>query len=259
MKKMHFLFYVVIFVFLMSCTGSQKEKPIRRVKYTESDGYYIVNAVGASLKEAEKQAKGKLIEIGAGVWVKKQSVAVDAELIGFTISTRSEGFIQQFEVLSKEKITGGLKIRARGKVSSGKLEKALGKKYRDIGKPRFMVVFTEFLAGKRESPGNTITEKKLVERFSRLKFIDKRLYRKKIAREAGKLVGSYENSMKRKIARNTAAELNAEILIVGSTKITSDPGSDGKNNIRAVIGYKVLNVGTARILAAGNRNWRILT
>jgi len=251
MKNIPIISFTVLTIILISCTGSRKDRPERRVEYTESKGFYIVTAVGASLKEAEKHAKGKLIEIGAGVWVKKQAVSVDAQLISFRISTHSEGFVEQFKVLSKKPVTGGIKIEARGKVSSGKLEKALEKKYRDIGKPRFMVIFTEMLEGKREKPGNTITEKKLIERFSRLKFIEKRLYRKKIAREAGKLIGSYENPTKQEIARDTAAELNAEILIVGSTKITSEQGDGDKKNIRAVIGYKVINVGTARILAAG--------
>ena len=218
----------------------------------EAEGCYRVTAIGPGLEEAKKHARGNLIEKGIGVWIKKQSASYDGRLIGYRISSRSEGFVRNLKVLSQEKIPGGIQILAQGYVSAKKLEEALEEKYKKIGKPRFMAIINETIGSRKVKPGNTLTERKLVEEFSEIIFIDKNLYRKRIARESGKLVGDYNNPSHQEKALSVAAELDAEVLIIGQNKIkkTNSPTGD-KQVIQSSISYKVINVGTAHILAAG--------
>ena len=108
-----------------------------------------------------------------------------------------------------------------------------------------MALIEETVGDRRIRPGFTTTEFKLIRRFSRLRFIDKTIFRKHMARASGKLVGAYNNPSREEKALESATELSADVLLVGQTKVKRA----GKK-WRASLKLKAINVGNAQLLGA---------
>lgn len=106
----------------------------------------VVTGAGTTEEEAIRDAKRKACEKGGGTFIYSQSKAKDFVLIKDTILTRSNGFVQKFEVLKKGEEDGIHRIEAKVVVSVKGIADAWGvvkNLLSEMGRPKVMVYITE--------------------------------------------------------------------------------------------------------------------
>ncbi|MCB1179639.1 MAG: hypothetical protein KDK36_18820, partial [Leptospiraceae bacterium] len=156
---------------------------------------------------------------------------------------------------TRKKDGGIVEIDAKGKVNMKAIHDALNERYKDLGKPRFLMIIDESLNGSKSKPGQTVTENAIVAKFKEFDFLDREQFMRIIAKEGGQPIGVYGNSNLESKALQAAAEMDAEILLIGvaNTKnIGEIPGSEGLYSIQAALRFKFVSVGSAQIIASDN-------
>jgi hypothetical protein len=218
-------------------------------------GPVLVMATGATLNEAKNEAKRAIIEQGVGSIAKSRSISVDARSMYVMTTSRTEGFVSNFQVdkiLSKPPASQYWEIQASGTADENAIGDSLKNLMENAGKPRVLVIFAEKVGGVAVSPGDTVTENQIVANFPEFSFIDREQYMRILAQERGGIIHAYGNPKAYDQAMALAAELDAEILIIGETNVVS-AGKVGKTimeSYQADIKLKMINVGTAEIIGA---------
>ncbi|MCP5500899.1 MAG: hypothetical protein H7A25_13410 [Leptospiraceae bacterium] len=219
------------------------------------DGYIIVTEKGVDRDDAELNAKKKILEIGLGALIEGESKSTDGQLDYREIYESVEGYVTHFTII-KEKDLGdaGYQMKAKGRVNRKALKNALEERLKTIGKPRFMVLIKEDFFGTLREPGDSITEKELVVKFPDFEFMDRNQFQKIIAREGGEIIGAYDDPTAQEKALKVAAEQGVDFLLVGRTKVIqgAEVMNSGMFSIQSTVEYKIIDVGTARIIAANN-------
>ncbi|MGJ4788281.1 hypothetical protein [Leptospira koniambonensis] len=237
------------FVFLISCLSS--------VKDPKDEFVYVQNIPGKTEEELELNAKRKILENGLGELVQGSSQVVSGKLRESIVNSSVEGFVLEYSKIgvTRKLSTGLLEIDAKGKVNQKAVQDALKERYKDIGKPKFLVFIEERILGKqniKEKVG--ITENEIIRVFSDFDFLDKKQFYRVLFKE-GKVdpAASPEHSFEDKIL-SLASESDAQILLVGQTEVT-DLGrieDTGLHSYQSVLRFKIFDVNTARIIAADN-------
>ncbi|TGL36757.1 hypothetical protein EHQ52_02440 [Leptospira koniambonensis] len=237
------------FVFLISCLSS--------VKDPKDEFVYVQNIPGKNEEELELNAKRKILENGLGELVQGSSQVVNGKLRESIVNSSVEGFVLEYSKIgaTRKLSTGLLEIDAKGKVNQKAVQDALKERYKDIGKPKFLVFIEEKILGKqniKEKVG--ITENEIIRVFSDFDFLDKKQFYRVLFKE-GKVdpAASPEYSFEDKIL-SLASESDAQILLVGQTEVT-DLGrieDTGLHSYQSVLRFKIFDVNTARIIAADN-------
>ncbi|NUM48145.1 MAG: hypothetical protein HUU38_25850 [Anaerolineales bacterium] len=213
-----------------------------------------VVATGESAGDADVEARVMLLERGIGSVVERRSELSNGQLTYDMMSSSTEGFVTGFRRKAERTLPNGLvEVTATGTVSLKAVEAALVERLKDIGNPRLMVLMDENVFGAASVAGSSKSELELMETLGRegFRFIDREQFKKALARDKGLAVGAYGNPTAEEKALETAAQLNAEILVVGQA-IIRDNGEvragSGLHSITADIRLKIINVGTAEIL-----------
>lgn len=231
---------------MLSCVSSQPKS---------INDYIVVEAIGETKQEAINSAYRKILEQGLGVLVSSGSITVDAESRQNMISTASEGFVHSFEILginSKPPGSDVWEITARGKVSQKAVGNALEEFSRQF-RPRLMSIFNEKLGNKKSRPGNTHAELTFVSIFNEFPFVDQEQFKRVMAKESGRVVNAYGSKSALNRALKVAAEMDAEVLVIGTIEaVQSKTGLRGSSlkPVHTTIRLKMINVGTAQIWAA---------
>ncbi|TGK02062.1 hypothetical protein EHO58_15520 [Leptospira selangorensis] len=236
-------------VFLISCLSS--------VKDPKDEFVYVQNVQGKNEEELELNAKRKILENGLGEFVQGSSQVVSGKLKETIVNSSVEGFVLEYSKIgpTRKLVNGILEIDAKGKVNQKAVQDALKERYKDIGKPKFLVFIEERILGKkniREKVG--ITENEIIRVFSDFDFLDKKQFYRILYKEGKKEPSTFsEHSFEDKIL-SLASESEAEILLVGQTEVT-DLGKIEDTNLhsyQSVLRFKIFDVNTARIIAADN-------
>ncbi|TGM11555.1 hypothetical protein EHQ81_17965 [Leptospira selangorensis] len=236
-------------VFLISCLSS--------VKDPKDEFVYVQNVQGKNEEELELNAKRKILENGLGEFVQGSSQVVSGKLKETIVNSSVEGFVLEYSKIgpTRKLVNGILEIDAKGKVNQKAVQDALKERYKDIGKPKFLVFIEERILGKkniREKVG--ITENEIIRVFSDFDFLDKKQFYRILFKEGKKEPSTFsEHSFEDKIL-SLASESEAEILLVGQTEVT-DLGKIEDTNLhsyQSVLRFKIFDVNTARIIAADN-------
>ena len=210
-----------------------------------------MTAYGESLPEAEARAKKLILERGLGSYVKSQDIILDAQLKDSILTSSASGYVFDFQVLDKLESDGVWEIRAFGKVDARALGDAFQERYKDIGKPRLMMVFEERLADEASPPGRSLTENALAGKWKEFEFVDKAQLERILAHEG--LAGSYDNPGREKRVLSLAAEMNAEILVLGRTEVRVGKSIvENLHPMHATVSVRIVDVGSARVLASEN-------
>lgn len=237
------------FVFLISCLSS--------IKDPKDEFVYVQNVPGKSEEELELNAKRKILENGLGEFVQGSSQVISGKLKETIINSSVEGFVLEYSKIgtTRKLANGILEIDAKGKVNRKAVQDAVRERYKDIGKPKFLVFIQERILGKqniREKVG--ITENEIIRVFSDFDFLDKKQFYRVLFKEGKKELGTFsEHSFEDKIL-SLASESEAEILLVGQTEVT-DLGKIEDTNLhsyQSILRFKIFDVNTARIIAADN-------
>lgn len=215
------------------------------------------NVQGKSEEELELNAKRKILENGLGELVQGYSQVIGGKLKETIVNSSVEGFVLEYsKVGTTRKLAGGLlEIDSKGKVNRKAVQDALKERYKDIGKPKFLVFIEERILGKQNIKERIgITENEIIRVFSDFDFLDKKQFYRVLFKEGKKDPGVLsEHSFEDKIL-SLASESEAEILLVGQTEVT-DLGKIEDSNLhsyQSVLRFKIFDVNTARIIAADN-------
>lgn len=248
-SKLLYFFLFLTFSFLISCLSS--------VKDPKDEFVYVQNVQGKTEEELELNAKRKILENGLGEFVQGTSQVISGKLKETIVNSSVEGFILEYSRIgsTRKSASGLLEIDAKGKVNQKAVQDALRERYKDLGKPKFLVFIEERIFGKqniREKVG--ITENEIIRVFSDFDFLDKKQFYRVLFKEGKKDLGTFsEHSFEDKIL-SLASESDAQILLVGQTEVT-DLGrieDTGLHSYQSVLRFKIFDVNTARIIAADN-------
>lgn len=247
-KKLLSFLILVSFLSFFHCATSPKTNP---------DGFiYVQNVDGISQSDAELNAKRKILEVGLGEFVEANSLAIDGQLKQKIVSSSTEGYVIGYTRIGEtRKRNGLLEIDAKGKVNKKAIEDALSGRYKDIGKPSFVMVIDEKVLGKNKSGGSvTITENAISSKFKEFDFLDRNQFTRILAKEGGKSVGVYGNPSNEEKVLAAAAEMEAQILLVGQTEVVSAGKIEDSDLVsyQTVLRFKIFDVNNARIIAADN-------
>lgn len=241
--------FLLFFTFFISCLSS--------VKDPKDEFVYVQNVQGKSEEELELNAKRKILENGLGELVEGTSQVINAKLKDNIVNSSVEGFVLEYSKIgpTRKLATGLLEIDAKGKVNRKAVQDALKERYKDLGKPKFLVFIEERILGKQNIKDKIgITENEIVRVFSDFDFLDKKQFYRVLFKEGKKDIGTFsEHSFEDKIL-SLASESEAQILLVGQTEVT-DLGKIEDTNLhsyQSVLRFKIFDVNTARIIAADN-------
>ncbi|PJZ26419.1 hypothetical protein CH352_07570 [Leptospira hartskeerlii] len=248
-SKLIYFFFFLTFAFLISCLSS--------VKDPKDEFVYVQNVQGKTEEELELNAKRKILENGLGELIQGSTQVINAKLKDSVVNSSVEGFVLEYSKVgpTRKLATGVLEIDAKGKVNQKAVRDALRERYKDIGKPKFLVFIEEKILGKqnvKEKVG--ITENEIVRIFSDFDFLDKKQFYRVLFKEGNKDSSLFsEYSFEDRIL-SLASESEAQILLVGQTEVT-DLGrieDTGLHSYQSVLRFKIFDVNTARIIAADN-------
>ena len=244
MKKI--LTYLVLFTFVY-CTGGQTRDP---------EGYiYVYNIKGVNEDDAELNAKRKILEDGLGDLVEGSSQVIDGESKEKIVNSSVEGYVLGYTQIGATRKKGQLvEIDAKGKVNKKAIEDALKERYKDLGKPSFLMLIDENVMGKRANGKVTITENAIAGKFKEFDFLDRNQFMRILAKEGGKTTGVYGDPSAEEKVLAAAAEMEAQILLVGLTEVSNAGEIEGSGlySMQATLRFKIFDVGSARIIAADN-------
>jgi hypothetical protein len=239
---------ILLYVFLLNliyCPSTQEKK----------DGFiYVYNIKGINLEDAEINAKREIIAKGLGELVEGGAEVNQGQLMEAVTYTTVEGYVLDYSQIGKEKTDGPLTaIDAKGKVDKGSLKSLVERMKNTLGNPNFLMLIDETIENRK---GGSIiaTENAFVSNFPEFNFLDREQFRRILAKEGGKTIGVYGDPSAEAKATEAAAQMDAEILLIGQT-IVKNAGpilDSGMNSYQASIKFKLISVGNAQIIAADN-------
>lgn len=216
----------------------------------------VKNVQGINLDVLELNAKRKILENGLGERIEGSSQTIDGNLKEMITNSSTEGFVTEFAFVGDIRKKGNLlEADAKGKVDRKAVEDAFKERYRDLGRPKFLMIIDEIILEKSNIYSSVaISENAIVKKFAEFDFLDKNQFSRILTKEGGKSAGVYGNQSFEGKAISAASEMEAQILLVGQAEVT-DAGElegSGLHSYQAVLRFKIFDVNTAKILAAEN-------
>lgn len=243
---MKLIISLITTVLLLFCASGDKK----------GDGYiYVQNIKGLNLDDAELNAKREIIAKGLGELIEGSSQVLDGEAKEKILEASVEGYVIDYQQIGPDRKKEGMVIiDAKGKVNANALKNALETRYKDVGRPRFLMIVDETINGRKSSGNVNVTENAMVSKFTIFDFLDREQFKRILTKEAGKSVGIYGDARLEAKALDAAAEMEAEILLIGQseTKNIGKIMDSDLNSIQSTVRFKLVDVGSASILAADN-------
>jgi hypothetical protein len=213
--------------------------------------YYTVTETGFSLEDAKRNARKAIIEKGLGTYVKTYQVSASGEAREQIINSGSEGYVTDFEVINQQGNAVKWTVTAKGKVNEKALGDSLKFKYRDLGKPKMLLIVSENIEGKT-SFDNTKTESILTEYLLRNFTVMDREQTQKILKKQSNLSDIISDKAISQLAAS-AAEEEAGLLVVVKTVVKKGSNFDDTGELKNYptdIIVKVVDSGNGTILAS---------
>lgn len=247
-SRIHSILLLSLIGAILSCAST----PSR-----DTEGYiYVYNVEGVNKDDLEMNAKRKILENGLGDLIEGSSQAIDGQLKEKILNSTVEGYVTAYAQIGETRKKGiMLEIDAKGKVNKRAIEDALKIRYKDLGKPSFLMIIDETILGKSSAGSSvTITENAISGKFVDFDFLDRGQFMRILAKEGGKAIGAYGNPSSEEKALAAAAEMEAQLLLVGKTEVANagEIEGSGLKSYQATIQYKIFDVNTARVLASDN-------
>ncbi|AKH77884.1 hypothetical protein [Leptospira interrogans] len=244
---------ILIFLSVNVCTSVQNG-----TEGIENRFVYVENVQGKNEEDFELNAKRKILEKGLGELIKSGSQTIDGQIKETVTNSSIEGYVTEFSRMgSFRKIGNLLEADAKGKVSRKLIEDSLKERYKELGKPKFLMIIDETILGKSN---NSISENAIVKKFIEFDFLEKSQLARVLTKQTGKSVTIYGNQTLETEVLSTASEMGAQILLVGQTQVTNAGEIENSElkSYQAVIRFKIYDVNTKRIIAADNTSGAVL-
>ncbi|WP_061234026.1 hypothetical protein [Leptospira interrogans] len=244
---------ILIFLSVNVCTSVQNG-----TEGIENRFVYVENVQGKNEEDFELNAKRKILEKGLGELIESGSQTIDGQIKETVTNSSIEGYVTEFSRMgSFRKIGNLLEADAKGKVSRKLIEDSLKERYKELGKPKFLMIIDETILGKSN---NSISENAIVKKFIEFDFLEKSQLARVLTKQTGKSVTIYGNQTLETEVLSTASEMGAQILLVGQTQVTNAGEIENSElkSYQAVIRFKIYDVNTKRIIAADNASGAVL-
>ncbi|AAS69691.1 hypothetical protein GS518_05445 [Leptospira interrogans] len=244
---------ILIFLSVNVCTSVQNG-----TEGIENRFVYVENVQGKNEEDFELNAKRKILEKGLGELIESGSQTIDGQIKETVTNSSIEGYVTEFSRMgSFRKIGNLLEADAKGKVSRKLIEDSLKERYKELGKPKFLMIIDETILGKSN---NSISENAIVKKFIEFDFLEKSQLARVLTKQSGKSVTIYGNQTLETEVLSTASEMGAQILLVGQTQVTNAGEIENSElkSYQAVIRFKIYDVNTKRIIAADNTSGAVL-
>ncbi|AKP25401.1 conserved exported hypothetical protein [Leptospira interrogans serovar Manilae] len=244
---------ILIFLSVNVCTSVQNG-----TEGIENRFVYVENVQGKNEEDFELNAKRKILEKGLGELIEGGSQTIDGQIKETVTNSSIEGYVTEFSRMgSFRKIGNLLEADAKGKVSRKLIEDSLKERYKELGKPKFLMIIDETILGKSN---NSISENAIVKKFIEFDFLEKSQLARVLTKQSGKSVTIYGNQTLETEVLSTASEMGAQILLVGQTQVTNAGEIENSElkSYQAVIRFKIYDVNTKRIIAADNTSGAVL-
>lgn len=244
---------ILIFLSVNVCTSVQNG-----TEGIENRFVYVENVQGKNEEDFELNAKRKILEKGLGELIESGSQTIDGQIKETVTNSSIEGYVTEFSRMgSFRKIGNLLEADAKGKVSRKLIEDSLKERYKELGKPKFLMIIDETILGKSN---NSISENAIVKKFVEFDFLEKSQLVQVLTKQTGKSVTIYGNQTLETEVLSTASEMGAQILLVGQTQVTNAGEIENSElkSYQAVIRFKIYDVNTKKIIAADNTSGAVL-
>ncbi|WP_061286201.1 hypothetical protein [Leptospira interrogans] len=244
---------ILIFLSVNVCTSVQNG-----TEGIENRFVYVENVQGKNEEDFELNAKRKILEKGLGELIEGGSQTIDGQIKETVTNSSIEGYVTEFSRMgSFRKIGNLLEADAKGKVSRKLIEDSLKERYKELGKPKFLMIIDETILGKSN---DSISENAIVKKFVEFDFLEKSQLARVLTKQTGKSVTIYGNQTLETEVLSTASEMGAQILLVGQAQVTNAGEIENSElkSYQAVIRFKIYDVNTKRIIAADNTSGAVL-
>jgi hypothetical protein len=213
-------------------------------------------------------ARNKLVEKVLGSTVSGNSIVENFRLVSNVIESKSYGLVKNEEVI-EEGSTGNLySITIEGTVDPAVVSDAIKDALERYGKPRFMVLIDETIAGKKNEPGFTITEVNIQKIMGQagFKFVDAERTQQLMQTERRNMTNAMYGNISNDMLQLLLNDVGADILIVGKAKLVNqtaqmkkilqeyNAGNTQMKSIAASIDLKAIDVYTGVTLSTVTPN-----
>ncbi|HRP70345.1 MAG TPA: hypothetical protein PLY93_12500, partial [Turneriella sp.] len=250
------ILFLSVFLFSFACkSASQKD--------STADGWVTVTGVaqiangnmGLARDEALKDAKRVAVQEVLGSMVSARSDVVNYELVRQSVTAKSEGMIEEFQILSAGASSQNeYQVKIKAKVSERMVNDTISEVIASQGKPRIMALITETLDGKNDA--NQVAQTEIESQFTaqNFPFVDKATVEKILAKNRKKIAAALGGN--NDAAREVGVDAGAEIILVGASRVKS-AGKIANSQLvsmQADVALRVIDVNTGKILTAGQQH-----
>jgi len=209
------------------------------------------NNMGLAKDEALKDAKRVAVQEVLGSVVSARSDVKNYELVRQTVTSKSEGLIESYDILSSDAVSANeYHVKIKAKVSEKLVTQTIEEVVASQGKPRMMVILDETLNDKVDR--NKVAQTEIESQFiaQGFPFVDKSTVEKILKNNRRKISAALggDNSA----ARELGVDAGAEIILVGSSRVKSAGSVAGSQliSMQADISVRVIDINTGKILTA---------
>jgi hypothetical protein len=246
----------LLVIVILACK-STPEKPSVQDGWVTVTGIAAIqnNNLGLAKDEALKDAKRVAVQEVLGSLVSARSDVVNFQLVKQTVTSKSEGMIETFSILSSAAVSPvEYRVQIKAKVSEALINKTIEEVVNSQGKPRMMVLIDESYEGQTDS--NKVAQTEIEAQFiaKGFPFVDRGTVEKILASNRRKIQSALggDNSA----ARELGVDAGAEIILVGTSRVKQAGKVGGSNliSMQADLNVRVIDINTGKILTAGQEH-----
>jgi hypothetical protein len=218
-----------------------------KVEIVDAEGLApLIADIGLSRKNAINDAQKRAVESVVGVYVSADSLVSKAKLVEDYITSKTEGFIQNYKILSEKKDSDFYRVRIKAWVRSEDLSKKISEI--DINPQKYVTPSISFWIDEKSDsqPSQTnIAELQLMKMFVDAGFVVSDHKPQEFYKNSTVLLNDNSENLER---------LKSDIVVIGETSsnFNTDRGLGGLVSYRANLSLKVLMTSTRDIVTTAN-------
>ncbi len=236
------------------CASSSKKN--NEDGWTEATGVGAIQEgrIGKAKDDALLDAKQTAVKQVLGSSVKGAAAVKDGVLESSSIKSRTEGFIEKFEILEQKAVSAyEYQVRIRAKVNQAELEKVMEEAIASAGRPKMMLIIEETGNPQKMNPPVSQVEFEAIFVGKGFPFVDKGTVEKIISQNQSKIRSALKGD--KNMLQSLGVDAGAEVILFGTTSIskTAIDSLEGMENMKtyhATTSLRAIDVNTGDILSS---------
>lgn len=228
-----------------------------------NDGWVTVTGIatiqngnlGLAKDEALKDAKRVAVQEVLGSVVSARADVKNFELVRNTVTSKSEGMIENFEILSSTAASDvEYQVKIKAKVSTTLINQTIEEVVSSQGKPRMMVILEEKFNGAADE--HKVAQTEIESQFiaAGFPFVDRATVERIVSKNKKKIAAALGGN--NAAARELGVDAGAEIILVGSSRVKDAGKISGSQliSVQADVSVRVIDINTGKILTADQKH-----